>query len=100
MAGGKERRPDDRGTDSPRRFRVPGSRGPEQVRLVAEPEHPVVVHEIDVAIERERTKIGEVIEAVALQPRAELQLQRQPGDEERREDESCPWPAADRKGVV
>ena len=83
VAGGEERRPDDRRADRPRRLRVTGRRGRlEQVRLVAETEHPVVVHEIDVAIEGQRAQVGEVVEAVALEPRPELKLEGETDREE------------------
>ena len=53
--------------------RVAGPRRLEQVGLVAEAEHPVVVHEVDVPVEGQRSQVGEVVEPVALEPRAELQ---------------------------
>ena len=87
VAGGEERRPDDRRTDRPRRLRVAGPRRLEQIGLVAEAEHPVVVHEIDVAVERQRAQVGEVVEAVALEPGAELQLRREPAAEQQRQED-------------
>ena len=69
---------------------VAGPRRLEQVGLVAEPEHPIVVREIDVAIEGHRSQVREVVETVALQPRTELQLQREADGEERRQDERRP----------
>ena len=69
--------------------------------LSPRPEHPVVVHEIDVAVEGERAQVGEVVEAVALEPRAELQLQRETDGEERGQDETggprCRVEAHDRR---
>jgi hypothetical protein len=64
---------------------VSGPRRLEQVRLVPQSQHPVVVHEVHVAVERERTQVGEVVEAVALQPRAELELERDADGEARRQ---------------
>ena len=57
------------------------------MRLVAEAEQLVVVGEVHVPVEGERAQVGEVVEAVALQPRAELQLQRDTNREEDGEDD-------------
>ena len=78
----EERRPHDRGTYRRSGLRVTCPCRREQMRLVAEAEQLVVVREIDIAIERERPQVGEIVEAVALQPRAELQLEREPDREE------------------
>ena len=103
VAGGEKRRPPDRRPDRPRALRVAGLRRLEQVGLVAEAEHPVVVREIDVPVEGHRSKVGEVVEAVALEPRAELQLQGESDGEERAQDQPRGTPAfrgddGDRRG--
>ena len=66
---------------------------PEQVRLVAEAEQTVVVSELDVAIECQRAKVREVVEAVALQACAEIELGGDAAGEEGAEDEPEPPPA-------
>ena len=85
MRGGKEWCPHDRRADRPRRLRVAGRRRIEQVGFVPEPEHLVIVGEVDVVVEGERPKVGVVVEAVALQPRGERELARHADDEEHRE---------------
>ena len=75
MRAAEERRPQDGRTDRPRRMGVAGDgRRLPQVGLVAQSEQRVIVGEVDVAIEGDRTQVGEVVEPVALQPRVELPL--------------------------
>jgi hypothetical protein len=53
----EERRPENRRPDRRGRLRMARGRRVKQVRLVAEPEQPVVVGEVQVAVEGERSQI-------------------------------------------
>lgn len=90
---GKKRRPEDRRADRRRRLRVARARRREQLRFVGETKQRVVVREVNVVVEGERTQVCEVVEPVALQTRPELQLTRQPHGEERGKDQRRPVPA-------
>jgi hypothetical protein len=57
------------------------------MRLVAEAEQLVVVGEVHVPVECERSKVREVIEAVALKPGAKLQLKGEADGKEAAEEE-------------
>ncbi len=45
---------------------------------VIQAEQPVIVREVDIAIERERAEVRVIVETVALKPRAERRLREQP----------------------
>jgi hypothetical protein len=55
------------------------------VRLVAEADQPVIVRELDVTVERDRPQVREVIEAVALKARPQVDLRRHAQREQRGE---------------
>ena len=81
----EERRPRDGRSDGPGRLRVARRRRLEQVRLVAEPQEPVVVREVDVPVKPEGPRVGEVVEPVALEPGAEPHLGNNPDSERSRQ---------------
>ena len=56
-----------------------GRCGREQMRLVAEPKQAIVVGQIVVAVEPQRSQVCEVVEPVTLQTRPETQLRDHPG---------------------
>src|SRR5438093_6197027 len=93
MARAKKRRPEDRRTYRRGGLRVACPCRREEMRLVLETEEPVVVREIDVVIEREGTHVREIVEAVALQPGAELQLEPEPHGEQGREEQGRALPS-------
>ncbi len=85
VADGEKRRPGQRRPNRPGRLGVAGRCGREQVRLVAEPEQSIVVGEIVVAVEPQRSQVREVVEAVTLQARAETKLRDHPGRKRQQE---------------
>ena len=85
---GEERRPHDRRADRPGRLRVAGAVvGSNRWGLSPRPSSAVVVGELDVAIEGDRSQVGEVVEPVALEPRTEVDLCGDADGEERGEDQ-------------
>ncbi len=87
MADGEEGRPSESGADGPRALRVSRHRRLEQklMRPVVQAQEPIVVGEIHVAVERQGAEIGVIVEAVALEPRAEPGLRHQSGRHRRDE---------------
>ena len=67
IADGEKRRPRQARPDRPRRLGMAGRCGREQMRLVAEPEQAIVVGQIVVAVEPQRSQVREVVEPVTLQ---------------------------------
>ena len=85
IADGEKRCPRQAWPDRPRSLGMAGRSGREEVGLVAEPEQAIVVGQIVVAVEPQRSQVREVVEPVTLQPRPETELRHHPARKRQQE---------------